>query len=285
MKVLLFGANGQVGSRLKALLGEGCIALTRAECDLAKVNEKQARALIEAHEPDVILNAAAYTQVDAAEQDDAVAVQVNATAPGILARAAGHVPLIHLSTDYVFDGRGGPYREGDTTNPVNRYGFSKLRGEQEVLNAGGRAYIFRLQWIYDVRGKNFFLTMRRLMQEQSVLRVVADQFGAPTSALHAAQALARTLPLIAQGAMEPGIYHLASGGHTSWHGFASAIAHATQQSKTEVIEALTTPEYPTPAPRAADTRLDCSKLAGHGIVLPHWRTALDQLLEDMHAHR
>lgn len=284
MSVLLFGANGQVGHRLKTLLGDACTALTREACDLAQLNEKQARALIEAHEPSIIVNAAAYTAVDAAENDEAAAVHINAHAPGMLARAAGHVPFIHLSTDYVFDGKSGPYREGDATNPVNRYGFSKLRGEQEVLNAGGSAYVFRLQWVYDSRGKNFFLTMQRLMAEQSVLRVVADQFGAPTPAHAVARALAQTLLLIRNDSMEPGIYHLASSGHTSWHGFACAIAQAMRNRATVAIQPLVTPEYPTPAARAADTRLDCSKLARHGIVLPHWRAALHELLEETDAH-
>lgn len=285
MRVLLFGANGQVGSRLKELLGDDCIALTRTECDLAQINEKQVRALIESHEPDIIINAAADTKVDAAEKDDTTAVLVNTTAPGILARAAGSIPFVHFSTDYVFDGTAAPYTEAAACNPVNRYGQSKWRGEQEVLAAGGRAVIFRLQWVYDVRGANFMLTMQRLMRERAVLRVVADQFGAPTPAPRIAHAVVQALPRIISGELPTGIYHMASAGHTTWHGFACAIAHGLKDSKAEMVEALVTSEYPTPAPRANDTRLDCSALARHGIALPHWRDAYFALMENADAHR
>lgn len=285
MKILLFGASGQVGWRVKELLGDACEALTRGQCDLATVNEKQARALIESHEPDIIINAAAFTAVDAAEQQRDVAMHVNATAPGILARAAGDIPFIHLSTDYVFDGVQGPYSEAATCDPHSVYGLSKLQGEQAILTAGGRSYIFRLQWIYDRRGSNFFLTMRKLIAERATLRVVADQFGAPTTAGSVAKALQQTFPLIQKGELAPGIYHLASNGHTSWHGFASAIAHVTQPRAAELIEPITTQEYPTPAQRPHDTRLDCSALARHGIALPHWRASLTALMEEIYAHR
>lgn len=284
MRVLLFGGNGQVGSRLNELLGDDCIALTRADCDLAQLNEKQARALIESHEPAIIINAAADTKVDAAEKDDTTAIRVNTTAPGILARAAGTIPFVHFSTDYVFDGTAAPYTETATCNPVNRYGQSKWRGEQEVLAAGGRAIIFRLQWVYDVRGANFMLTMQRLMRERTVMKVVADQFGAPTPAPQIAKAVVQALPLIIAGTLPSGIYHMASGGHTTWHGFACTIAQALNPRVTEVVEALVTPEYPTPAPRANDTRLDCSALARHGIALPHWRDAFLALMENTDAH-
>lgn len=284
MRVLLFGANGQVGHRLKELLGDDCTALTRADCDLTRVNEKQARALIESHEPDIIINAAAYTAVDAAEQDEATAMLVNASAPGILARAAGDVPFIHFSTDYVFDGTQAPYTETAACNPINRYGTSKLRGEEQVHGANGRSYIFRLQWVYDVRGTNFLRTMQRLMRERSELHIVADQFGAPTPAPGIARAVGQALPLIANGALPPGTYHLACGGHTSWHGFACAIAHSMNAPAVKMVQPITTAEYPTPATRAADTRLDCSALARHGIALPHWRVALRALMEDADAH-
>lgn len=285
MKILLFGANGQVGHRLKELLGDDCIALTRVECDLTQLNEKQARALIESYEPDAIINAAAYTAVDTAEQDDDTAMLVNATAPGILARAAGNIPFIHFSTDYVFNGTGAPYGETASCDPINRYGLSKWRGEEQVLAAAGRSFIFRLQWVYDTRGSNFLLTMQRLLRERTVLKVVADQLGAPTSALSIAHAIAQALPLMLEGTLTPGIYHLASKGHTTWHGFACAIATGLHDRKTEVIEAITTPEYPTPAARASDTRLDCSALARHGIALPHWRESYAALMEETHAHR
>ncbi len=284
MKILLFGASGQVGWRLKELLGADCVALTRADCDLAALNEKQARALIESHEPDIIINAAAFTAVDAAEQQRDLAMEVNANAPGILARAAGDIPFIHLSTDYVFDGKQSPYGEAAVCDPQNIYGLSKWRGEQAIKAAKGRSYIFRLQWIYDRRGSNFFLTMRKLVADRFTLRVVADQFGAPTTAGSVAKALQQCFAPIKKGELKPGIYHLASGGHTSWHGFASTIALATQPRAAELIEPLTTLEYPTPAQRPYDTRLDCSALARHGIALPHWRASFVALMEEIDAH-
>lgn len=285
MKVLLFGASGQVGWRLKEQLGEDCVALTRNQCDFSQLNEKQARALIESHEPDIIVNAAAFTAVDAAEQQRDVAMQTNAHAPGILAKAAGNIPFIHLSTDYVFAGNSAPYNEAAHADPRNMYGESKWHGEQAILAAQGNSYIFRLQWIYDRRGSNFFLTMRKLIAERAALKVVADQFGAPSSAGSVATALIQAMKQIQQKKLAPGIYHLASGGYTSWHGFASAIAQATSPRAVEVIEAITTAEYPTPAERPHDTRLDCSALARHGIVLPHWRACLAQLMEEIDAHR
>lgn len=285
MKVLLFGASGQVGYRLKEQLGEDCIALTRSQCDFAQINEKQARALIESYEPDIIVNAAAFTAVDAAEQQQDMAMQVNAHAPGILAKAAGNIPFIHLSTDYVFAGNNAPYNAAAPADPLNQYGLSKWRGEQAIRAAEGSSYIVRLQWIYDKRGSNFFFTMRKLMAERAVLKVVADQFGAPSSASHIAAALVKAMKTIRQGTLLPGVYHLACSGHTSWHGFASAIAQAMPVRATERIEAITTAEYPTPAERPHDTRLDCSALASHGIVLPHWRTALTELMEGIDAHR
>lgn len=285
MKVLLFGASGQVGWRLKEQLGDDCIALTRSQCDLSQVNEKQARALIESYEPDIIVNAAAFTAVDAAEQQPDMAMQVNATAAGILAKAAGSIPFVHLSTDYVFAGNNAPYNEAAHADPLNKYGLSKWRGEQAILAAEGNSYIFRLQWVYDKRGANFYLTMRKLLAERTVLKIVADQFGAPTSAGSVAAALVQAMHAIKQGTLAAGVYHLACSGHTSWHGFASAIAQSIPSRATQCIEAITTAEYPTPAHRPLDTRLDCSALASHGIVMPHWRTALNQLMEEKDAHR
>lgn len=285
MKVLLFGASGQVGFRLKEALGEDCIALTRAQCDLEQMTEKQARAIVEEHEPDFIVNAAAFTAVDAAEQQRELAERINGTAPGILARAAGNIPFLHMSTDYVFDGAAGPYKEEAIAAPKNSYGMSKWKGEQEIRKAEGRAYIFRLQWVYDKRGSNFFLTMRKLVSERTALRVVADQFGAPTSARAVAEALIVAMKKIKQSALPPGTYHLATQGHTSWHGFTCAIAKATDPRKVETIEAITSEEYSMAAPRPRDARLDCTKLAEHGIVLPHWRATFAQLMEEIDAHR
>ena len=279
-RVLLFGANGQLGYRLKELLGDACVALGRTECDFSTLTEPQAVALIGHHAPSVIINAAAFTAVDAAESQPDLAMRINAHAPAMLARAAGNIPFLHVSTDYVFDGTHAPYTEAAAPSPLNAYGRSKWLGEQQVREAGGHAVILRLQWLYDTRGSNFYRTMRRLMAQQPVLRVVADQFGAPTSATSAAAAVLRMADLVAQHSLAAGTYHLACGGHTSWHGFACAIAAGHAPAMLERIEPVRTREYPTPAARPRDTRLDCGALARHGIVLPHWRAALAQAMEE-----
>lgn len=272
IRVLLFGANGQIGFRLAQQLGDDCIALDRAACDVTTLDAKKIHVLIEAHQPTHLINATGYTQVDAAETDEVTAMQVNAAAPLLLAQvaAARGLHFTHFSTDYVFDGkRGAPYAETAATQPVNRYGASKLVGEAEVLAAGGT--VFRLQWLYDVRGRNFFQTLHRLLAEGKSLRIVADQLGAPSFAPDIAacviQALMRNIPA--------GLYHLTAGGHTSWHGFACAIAagHAVP------IEPITSAEYPLPAARPRDARLDCSALASHGIAMPHWRDGLARAME------
>lgn len=279
MRVLLFGANGQVGWRLAQQLGDACIALTREQCDFATITEKQARAIIEEHAPDIIINAVGFTAVDAAEQQRDAAMQINAHAPAAIVRAAGNIPLIHFSTDYVFDGGSGHYRETHETHPLGAYGESKWEGERLIRQAGGHAYIVRLQWVYDTRGANFYRTMTKLMAQRAALRVVADQFGAPSAAPDIARAIIQALPLIANGTLPAGTYHLTSGGHTSWHGFACAIAASQPARVTESIEPITTDEYPTPALRPRDTRLDCSALAAHGIRMPHWRAAFAALME------
>lgn len=283
-RVLLFGATGQLAFRLKELLGENCTALDRAACDVSTLTLSAATMLVEQHRPDIIINAVAYTAVDQAETERELARKINTDAPGIMARAAGRTPFIHISTDYVFDGRGGaPYTETATPNPLNQYGLTKWRGDEAVQEAAGNHLIFRLPWLYDARGKNFLLTMKRLMAEKTLLSVVADQRGAPTAAPLAAAAIVRAAAALAGGTLAPGLYHLACGGDTTWHGFACAIADELRARKlpivTESIVPITTGEYPTPAARPLDTRLDCSKLAAHGITLPHWRDALKTTLE------
>lgn len=279
-RALILGATGQLGFRLAAALGEGGVALTHAECDLTTLDSDAAARLIDTHQPSMIFLTAAYTAVDAAERDRDMAMQVNAHAPGVLARAAAaaNVPLVYCSTDYVFDGMRGPYREEAACNPLNVYGLSKWRGESAVQDVGGAHYIFRLQWLYDTRGVNFLRSMQRLLAERPSLRVVADQWGAPTPAPAVAKALVQAMPAMRDGSLPSGVYHLACGGFTSWHGFACAIAQHMGSSAS--ITPILSREFEAAATRPVDARLDCTTLAAHGIILPHWRAAFEMLMEE-----
>lgn len=285
MRILLTGVNGQVGWELRrtlAPLGE-VIAADRGVLDLA--DTAAIRAKVNALAPDLIVNPAAYTAVDRAESEPDLAYAINAAAPGEL--AACGVPLVHFSTDYVFDGRkAGAYTEADTPNPLGVYGASKLGGEVAVARAGVPHLILRTAWVYGLRGRNFLLTMQRLARERESLAVVDDQFGAPTwsrlvaeaAALVIARWLDRRNP-----AASSGVYHLACGGRTSWHGFTAAIlaqmaAHG--EAGLARLTAIPSSGYPTPAARPANSQLDCSRLADtFGVRLPPWEAALALCLE------
>lgn len=270
MSVLLFGANGQLGFRLKETLGDSCVALTRDDVDLATLGEKQLRAILDTHEPKFILNAAAYTAVDAAETEQEKATQLNATIPALLAAEAQTrgIRLYHFSTDYVFDGlRGAPYAESAAPNPRNYYGTSKLAGEEAVLAAAGT--VFRLQWLYDTRGKNFFRSLLARIEQGEALRVVADQLGSPGYVPHVAKCITQAM----EKNIPAGLYHLAAGGFTSWHGFAQAFAGDMK------VAPITSGEYPTPAIRPLDARLNCNALASLGLAMPHWREGLAEAME------
>lgn len=275
-RIVLFGSNGQLGARLLTALesaGYEVTAIDRARCDFATATAKDIAVIIRAVEPALVINAAAYTAVDQAEAEPELAMRINSEVPAMIAVACAeqHAPLIHFSTDYVFDGLGGaPYHAKATTNPLSVYGRSKLAGERSVVTQGG--YVFRLQWVYDVRGKNFFLTMRRLLREREEVRVVADQLGSPSYAPHIANAVVEALPKIFSKQVPPALYHLTAEGHTSWHGFACAIAESMGVA-TRVMP-IVTAEYPTQAQRPKDCRLDCSALASYGITMPHWREGL-----------
>ena len=274
MRILLTGAGGQVGWELKstlAALGE-VQAFDRAQLDLA--DTPRLIAAVRAMQPDAIVNAAAYTAVDKAETEREAAFAVNAMAPRVLAqeaRRAGAL-LVHYSTDYVFDGgKATPYLEHDPTGPVSVYGESKLAGEQAIAASGCRHLILRTSWVYGPRGRNFLLTMLRLARERPELRVVDDQVGAPTSSLEIARA---TATLLAKGAL--GLYHMTAAGETSWCGFARAIL-ARAGLATPVV-AIRTADYPTPAKRPRNSRLDCSRLrADHGVALAPWEDALAEV--------
>jgi len=284
VRILLTGVNGQVGWELQrtlAPLGE-VIAADRGMLDLA--DTASIRRSVEAIAPDLIVNPAAYTAVDKAESEPDLAHAINALAAGEL--AACGIPLVHFSTDYVFDGRKpDAYTEADTPNPLGVYGATKLAGEEAVRHAGVPHLILRASWVYGLRGRNFLLTMQRLARERDTLAVVDDQFGAPTwSRLIAeatALAVARWLDMPDPSAAS-GIYHLSSGGRTSWHGFTAAIlAHlAKTEEKLARLTAIPGSGYPTPAARPANSQLDCDKLAAtFGVRLPDWQTALALCLD------
>ncbi|MFP5403654.1 MAG: dTDP-4-dehydrorhamnose reductase [Gammaproteobacteria bacterium] len=285
MRILLTGVNGQMGWELRrtlAPLGE-VIAADRKVLDLA--DTAHIRSQVAALAPDLIVNPAAYTAVDQAESEPALAYAINAAAPGEL--AACGVPLVHFSTDYVFDGRkGDAYTEADAPNPLGVYGASKRAGEDAVAQAGTPHLILRTSWVYGLRGRNFLLTMQRLARERETLSVVDDQFGAPTWSRLVAEATALVVARwLGRGdlAADAGVYHLACSGRTSWHGFAAAIlADLAGRGETRLarLGAIPTSGYPTPAARPANSTLDCSKLAAtFGVRLPDWDAALALCLE------
>jgi dTDP-4-dehydrorhamnose reductase len=295
MNILVLGSQGQVGWELaRALLPLGKVtALGRQGADLA--NPDALRQAVRDCEPDLIVNAAAYTAVDKAETDEAAAIAVNAIAPGILAEEARHgkALLIHYSTDYVFDGQSNQaYVETDLTNPQSAYGRSKLAGEKAVAGAGCDHLILRTSWVYGARGHNFMHTVLRLAQEREHLRIVADQTGAPTWSRWIADATAhvarQAMDKRAVQAFQSGTYHLACAGATSWHGFASAIIeqhrllYPAVELAVQAIDPIPTAEYPLPAKRPANSRLDCHKLAAdYGIAAPDWQQALRLCMMDM----
>lgn len=286
-RIVVFGANGQLGRALAALLGDRVIALTRADADLAQPESLEG--ILTAHQPEVVVNAAAYTAVDKAEEEQALAHRINAESPAVIARwcAANHVPLVHYSTDYVFNGEGEkPWRETDTTAPLNAYGASKLAGEQAVAESGADYLIFRSSWLYDAQGSNFFNTMLRLAAEREQLRVVADQTGAPCYVPQLAKASLDALEKsMAMEAFPSGIYHLTHTGFTSWHGFAEAIFDMARKNGAELcvktVEPIPSSAYPTPAKRPHNSRLSCSRIhTVFGIVLPKWEQGLAQAAEE-----
>ncbi|WP_332672232.1 dTDP-4-dehydrorhamnose reductase [Aromatoleum sp.] len=295
MRLLVTGANGQVGWELaRALMPLGdVVALDRSRCDLSRP-ETLAR-LVADVAPDVIVNAAAYTAVDRAESEEALATTVNGTAAGELARAAktARALLVHYSTDYVFDGtNASPYDEDDPVAPLNAYGRSKFAGETGVRASGCDHLILRTTWVFAARGGNFVRTMLRLGAERETLRVVADQVGAPTWARNIADA---TALVVAQAQAErhraafaSGVFNLASRGATSWHGFAEAIfaearARLPEGSlKVRTVEPIPSADYPTPAARPANSCLSPGRLqARFGVVMPRWEDALGRCLDEM----
>ena len=290
-RILIVGAAGQVGVELqRSFAGYGPItAVDIDSIDLADAD--QTRALVRRVKPDVILNAAAYTAVDRAESEPALATAINETAPRILAEEALplNALLIHYSTDYVFNGeKKEPWVESDAPNPLNVYGVSKLAGEQAIQQVGGRYLTFRTSWVYGPHGKNFLLTMLKLGGERDKLSIVADQFGSPTTSIE----LARATREITEGVLTgrfgsqqdwAGLYHMTCGDSTTWFGFAEAIFERAGQrlgAKTPELTPLATKDYPTPAQRPRNSVLLNQKLYDRfGVRLLSWQAALDQVMK------
>jgi dTDP-4-dehydrorhamnose reductase len=285
MKILITGGQGQVAQELqRALAGLGeQVVLGREQLDFSQ--PQTVAETVRAIAPDLIINAAAYTAVDQAESEPALAFAINATSPGMLAQIAADlsVPLIHYSTDYVFDGeKASPYDEQDLTLPLGVYGSSKLAGEQAIRAIGGQHLILRTSWVYSTHGRNFLLTMQKLLQERDELKVVDDQIGAPTWAGTIARSTRQLIERWRDG--QPGAwgtYHLTASGETSWFGFAQAIGRALIEQDKRCAELWPIPssDYPTPAARPLNSRLDCSLLEHEwGVRQPHWHDALLECL-------
>ncbi len=287
-RILLSGANGQVGSALQHSLSKKneVFAFDRTTLDLT--NGAQIRQCVREIKPDIIINAAAYTAVDQAEKEADLAFAINGTAPGIFAEEAARInaTLIHYSTDYVFDGSGTQsWREGDRPAPLNIYGKSKLVGEQTIRATGAAHLILRTSWVYGEHGNNFVKTILRIAAEKTEMNIIDDQVGAPTSAEFIANTTAKILNQLKDNsiALNSGTYHLCCSGETSWHGFASEIVRLAKQKNTALavksIHPVPTSAYPTPAERPKNSRLDCSRLNKiFGLQPMSWQTALANTL-------
>jgi dTDP-4-dehydrorhamnose reductase len=289
MKLLVLGSGGQVGHELCRLAWPTGYAIAGFDRDGIDITRREAVfAAVARERPDVVINAAAYTAVDRAESEPEAAWAGNCTGPGNLAAACAEarIPLIHISTDYVFDGsKTGPYREDDPVAPLGVYGRSKEAGDRAVREALPAHVILRTAWVYSAHGHNFVKTMLRLADERPVLRVVADQTGSPTSAADIAGAIAAIVQQLAAGNRPWGTYHFAGGGSVTWHGFAEANFElaAPWRGKPPRVDAITTAEYPTPAQRPANSVLDCSKIGqAFGIRPRPWREALADVVREIY---
>lgn len=291
-RILLIGSDGQVGWELRRSMGPvgQVIAASldgRYGPSVDLTNEGSLRRLFKETAPDVVINAAAYTAVDKAESEPALAQAINGDALAVIGAlcSAPRVPVIHYSTDFVFSGvTDHPYREDDPAEPRSVYGKTKLAGEQALLSSGAPALVFRTAWVYGVRGSNFLLTMRRLFRERPELRVVNDQVGTPTWSRMLAEVTAQISYRLFHGNLNieevKGLYHVTGGGATSWYGFAEAIREATG-SQCRLIP-IPTSEYPAPAPRPAYSVLDTSHFRKtFGLALPDWRQSLALCLADL----
>jgi dTDP-4-dehydrorhamnose reductase len=289
-KILILGQQGQVAWELQRTLASlGHVTVLGSQVlDLA--NPDAICAQVRSIQPDIIVNAAAYTAVDKAESESALCLSINAIAPGILAELAreSQALLVHYSTDYVFDGiKASPYLETDQTNPLSVYGASKLAGEQAIIQADCAHLILRTTWVYGDRGKNFLLTILRLAAEKTELKIVADQIGAPTWSRAIAEATTQVITQCRHDRTSvKGLYNLSAAGKTSWHGFATEIIDRARsinpdlQLAIEQILPIPTTDYPTPAQRPTNSVLDSSKLLkDFGVQLPDWQVSLGQCMQ------
>lgn len=297
MIILLTGKNGQVGFELQRALSPlaEIVAVDQSDCNLANANE--IRQLVSSTRPNIIVNPAAYTAVDKAESEPELAEAINSVAPGVFGEEAAKLGalVVHYSTDYVYDGRKAGWQlEDDAPNPLSVYGKTKLEGEKALLKSTEKHLIFRASWVFGAHGANFAKTMLRLAEERTELKVVADQFGAPTSAALIADVTAQILGQYlrcthsGQSQFPYGIYHLVAAGYTSWHEYAQALIKEAQLAGKQLnlgpedVRAITTAEYPLPAPRPTNSCLDTTRLREtFGLCLPHWRQGLKHVLAQL----
>ena len=290
MKILLTGKTGQIGEELNNIVGDlgNLITVDKEQLDLSKPNSIEP--VILDIKPDIIINPAAYTAVDKAEEEPDLAMTVNALAPGLLAKAARKVGagLIHYSTDYVFDGCSEiPYKEEDPPNPLNVYGKTKLAGEKAIAEAGVPFLIIRTSWVYSLHGKNFLRTIKKLAEEKDTIQVIDDQIGAPTwarsIALKTHQILKQCLNkkwLETKDSNLSGIFHATSQGKTSWHGFAREVLNMSNTPQNIKLIAIPTSDYPAPAARPHNSLLNNEKIQKvFGIDMPHWEDALKDCMD------
>ena len=280
MKILITGVNGQVGHALMhELTDHELIGLTRQDCDLT--NPDQIRQVIDQHQPELIINPAAYTKVDQAEDEPELAFQINRDAPKVMAEKAReyNIPLIHFSTDYVFDGeKKAAYVEDDPTHPLGVYGQSKCAGEEAIQAVGGHIYIFRTSWVYSNIGHNFYLTMKKLSQERDELKVVSDQMGVPTSNQFIAEQIKHIIPQLNQN--NTGVYHLVPDRSCTWYEFAKQIISQTNQEfNLEHLHAIQTHEFPTKTKRPANSILSNAKIKqDFHLILNDWSQVLEKVI-------
>ncbi len=280
MKALVFGHSGQVATELRRHASAHDViieALDRSQADLS--DPQSCAAAIRNTDADVIINAAAYTAVDKAEDEPALAQVINGDTPGAMARAAADrdLPFLHISTDYVFDGAGAsPRTVQDPTGPLGVYGQTKLDGERQIAQAGGWHAILRTSWVFSAHGHNFVKTILRLAEARDSLTIVADQIGGPTPATD----IAKTLLTMARGRAEGGVFHYSGAPDVSWAGFAREIV--SQAGLATQITDIPTTDYPTPAPRPLNSRLECSRLNEiYGLGRPDWKAGLAQVLAEL----
>lgn len=280
MSVLVFGRTGQVATEL-ARRAPDAVFLGRDEADL--MDHAACAAAIHAHAPRAVINAAAYTAVDKAEEDQATAMRVNAEAPAAMALACAGlgIPLVHISTDYVFDGSGSePRQSSDSVAPINTYGRSKLAGEDMIVQAGGTYAILRTSWVVSAHGANFVRTMLRLSETRDALNIVDDQIGGPTCAADIAAACLAIADQLSVDPVKSGVYHFSGAPDVSWKNFAEAIFAAA--GRHVAVTGIPTSDYPTPAQRPLNSRLDCSATAAtFGIARPDWRAGLHDIFTEL----